>query len=61
MQRIMLALAVVGALLLRPDTGREPGYPTRQIHLIVTFPPGGDADTVARPWRQSSRNSSASP
>jgi tripartite-type tricarboxylate transporter receptor subunit TctC len=48
MQRFMLALAVVGALLLRPDTVASQGYPTRQIHLIVTFPPGGNADTVAR-------------
>ena len=48
MQRFMLALAVVGALLLRPDTAASQGYPTRQIHLIVTFPPGGNADTVAR-------------
>jgi tripartite-type tricarboxylate transporter receptor subunit TctC len=44
----MLALAVVGALLLRPDMAASHGYPTRQIHLIVTFPPGGNADTVAR-------------
>jgi tripartite-type tricarboxylate transporter receptor subunit TctC len=35
-------------LLLRPDTAASQGYPTRQIHLIVTFPPGGNADTVAR-------------
>ena len=48
MQRFMLALVVVGALLLRPDTAASQGYPTRQIHLIVTFPPGGNADTVAR-------------
>jgi tripartite-type tricarboxylate transporter receptor subunit TctC len=44
----MLALVVVGALLLRPDMAASQGYPTRQIHLIVTFPPGGNADTVAR-------------
>jgi tripartite-type tricarboxylate transporter receptor subunit TctC len=44
----MLALVVVGALLLRPDMVASQGYPTRQIHLIVTFPPGGNADTVAR-------------
>ena len=48
MQRFMLALVVVGALLLRPDMVASQGYPTRQIHLIVTFPPGGNADTVAR-------------
>jgi tripartite-type tricarboxylate transporter receptor subunit TctC len=48
MQRFMLALVVVGALLLRPDMAASEGYPTRQIHLIVTFPPGGNADTVAR-------------
>ena len=48
MQRLMLALVVVGALLLRPDMAASQGYPTRQIHLIVTFPPGGNADTVAR-------------
>ena len=48
MQRFMLALVVVGALLLRPDMAASQGYPTRQIHLIVTFPPGGNADTVAR-------------
>ena len=29
MQRFMLALVVVGALLLRPDMAASQGYPTR--------------------------------
>ena len=35
-------------MLLDPDGAASQSYPARQIHLIVTFPPGGNADTVAR-------------
>src|SRR3954451_24537832 len=31
-------------------------YPLRPIRLIVTFPPGGVNDTVARPWAERMRD-----
>jgi tripartite-type tricarboxylate transporter receptor subunit TctC len=44
---MLFALMIVGALLL-PHTVLSQGYPSRQITIVVTFPAGGNADTVAR-------------
>jgi tripartite-type tricarboxylate transporter receptor subunit TctC len=48
MSRLFLALLVTGAALLQPTLAPGQTYPARPIHIIVTFPPGGNADTVAR-------------
>ena len=48
MARFLFALFLAGTMLLDPDGAASQSYPARQIHLIVTFPPGGNADTVAR-------------
>jgi tripartite-type tricarboxylate transporter receptor subunit TctC len=48
MLRILL-LAVATLVCGRADFSRaEPGYPSRSIQLVVTVPPGGAADFVAR-------------
>lgn len=56
--------AVTGATALAAGTGRAQqaasDYPSRPVQMIVAFPPGGQADVVARPvaaglerlWRQ---------
>jgi tripartite-type tricarboxylate transporter receptor subunit TctC len=41
-------LAAIGALLLAPALALA-DYPERSITMVVPFPPGGVADTVARP------------
>ena len=48
MMKLLFALLLAGAMVLEPKPAASQGYPTRQIHIIVTFPPGGNADTVAR-------------
>ena len=47
MRRLLLALATLGALLC-PGAASAQTYPSRPITIVVTFPPGGNADTVAR-------------
>jgi len=48
MLRILIALAMVAALGFARDMASAQGYPSRQVSIVVTFPPGGNADTVAR-------------
>jgi tripartite-type tricarboxylate transporter receptor subunit TctC len=41
-------LLVVAALVWTNTAHAQPPYPTRQVQLVVTVPPGGAADFVAR-------------
>ena len=43
---LLLALACGGAL--GPSTSSGQGYPTKPVKLIVTYPPGGSSDLMAR-------------
>ena len=43
-----LLLSVLGALSIAPAQA-QPSYPSKTVTMIVPFPPGGVADTVARP------------
>ena len=42
---VMLWLAAGASILV----GEGAAYPTKPITLVVSFPPGGGADTVGRP------------
>jgi tripartite-type tricarboxylate transporter receptor subunit TctC len=45
-----LAVAVISAIAIFPaiPAYAEPGYPTHPVQLVVTVPPGGAADFIAR-------------
>ena len=45
MLRIVCALTVALVLSFGPAAAQN--YPSRQISIVVTFPPGGNADTIA--------------
>jgi tripartite-type tricarboxylate transporter receptor subunit TctC len=42
------AVATAAALPILPHAARALDYPTRPVHWIIGFPPGGGADIVAR-------------
>ena len=50
MKRIVaaLALALMGVVALAASAAAQDKYPSRNIRLIVSFPPGGGIDAVAR-------------
>jgi tripartite-type tricarboxylate transporter receptor subunit TctC len=51
-RRIRVVLAAATFALLPPEAAKA-AYPEQLIKIIVTFPPGGSADTVIRalePW-----------
>ncbi|OVZ59700.1 Tat pathway signal protein [Pigmentiphaga sp. NML080357] len=49
MKRTLLAWAACCAVLAGPAAAAQETWPAKPITMIVPFPPGGVADTVARP------------
>jgi tripartite-type tricarboxylate transporter receptor subunit TctC len=47
-RRSVLTLLAAAPLLALPRNAAAQNYPTRPIHLIVPYPPGGPTDVVAR-------------
>jgi tripartite-type tricarboxylate transporter receptor subunit TctC len=55
------ALALVAGLVCLADGATAQTYPSRPIRLIVTFPPGGSTDTMARALQPSLEKSLGQP
>jgi len=47
-RRNLLAAVAAGALCAAPALVQAQAYPNKQINIIVSFPPGGDTDALAR-------------
>ncbi|MBV9971167.1 MAG: tripartite tricarboxylate transporter substrate binding protein, partial [Xanthobacteraceae bacterium] len=47
-RRFLQLSGASAAISLLPRHARALDYPTRPLHWIVGYPPGGSADTVAR-------------
>jgi tripartite-type tricarboxylate transporter receptor subunit TctC len=47
-----LVVTAIAMLTLTATDGLAGSYPDRQITLVIPFPPGGPADTIARPLAQ---------
>lgn len=47
-RRTLLAAVAAGALCAAPALVQAQAYPNKQINIIVSFPPGGDTDALAR-------------
>ena len=51
-RRFLHLAAGVAMLAVLPRVAAALDYPTRPVHIIIGFPPGGSADVVARPIAQ---------
>ncbi len=47
MSKLLTALAI-GAAFMLPGSAGAQTFPSRQMSIVVTFPPGGNADVIAR-------------
>jgi tripartite-type tricarboxylate transporter receptor subunit TctC len=54
-RRFLQLAAAAAAVPAAPHVASAQAYPSRQVRLIVPFPPGGAYDTIGRPWAERMR------
>jgi tripartite-type tricarboxylate transporter receptor subunit TctC len=54
-RRFLKLAAAAAAVPAASRAAQAQAYPSRQVRLIVPFPPGGAYDTIGRPWAERMR------